>query len=86
MDKNYYCIRGPFSFRYSNNQMLIEKKFTEQERHLQAHSRDQAVFLFAKRFSKKLEREVYIGNAVVFKVKPPRKVREKKKFKQLKLF
>lgn len=81
-EKNFYSIEGEFSFRYGNEKMLIEDHLSDSERHIQAHTQKQAVFLFAKRFEKKFKRSVYIGDAKVEKVDPPEKIKRK----QLKLF
>ncbi|MGM0438824.1 MAG: hypothetical protein ACQEP3_00090 [Patescibacteria group bacterium] len=85
-EKKYYCIEGTIEFKSGNWKTRAEDKFSDSERHLQAYSLKQATFLFAKRFTEKLGRKVFIGNADIFEVEPPTKQSKSKDKKQLKLF
>lgn len=69
--------------------MLIQDEFSKSQRHTQAVSKRQALYQFARKFEDILGLDrggIYLGDARVFEVEPPKKIRKEKSFKQLNLF
>lgn len=64
--KNLYVIEGEAEI--GNSKVWIENYVTEKERHIHANSLRQATWLFARRFEKKFNTSVYIGNAHIYEV------------------
>jgi hypothetical protein len=80
-EKKIFCIKGSFTI-LGGQELSLEKTFTEEERHTQAHSVAQATRIFAEKFSLKLgyTREGIFLYAEVYEVPPP------KREKQLSIF
>jgi len=62
-EKNLYVISGEIEI--GGGKVWVENHATKKERHLRAVSQKQAVWLFAKRFEKKFNTSIYIGNATI---------------------
>lgn len=69
--------------------MVIEDEFSKSQRHTQAVSKRQAMYQFARKFEDILNLDkggIYLGDAQVFEVEPPEKIKKAKSIKQLSLF
>jgi hypothetical protein len=63
-DKKVYVIEGEAEI--GGSKVWIEDHATEKERHITAFTAKQATWGFAKRFEKKFNTSIYIGDANVY--------------------